>query len=464
MMNAPLRLGPILSFAIFLAVSYAVATGWTLDLHNADSLIPIFVSLEYWTPFFWGQDRFGMLLPLLAWPIDNSFWNLVAQNALGVFLLLAGAYTVASRCDVHSRVLATLGLLALLLAWPTNAAALQILTTNQSYAPALGLYGIALAATRRQSVTARAAAVLAMILATWTNAGTGLLALAVSTVAIFMPHLRAEAVPLLIGTGLSLSVHLVLQIVAPGTRLDISHITIVGLGDASNAIVTFWSDAYQSFFGPAIWIAVGGALVVVWLERKQQIAREAVVTSLAGALCYGFGMALFFGAESRHATPILPLLLATVIIGLLRHVALRPSFGLILAALLTALVVAQTGVDWPQYGRRRLIDRLAQRHAAELYEAGVSVVTGDYWSAWPYTFAVNMLHERISGTRPVLTVALRGDDLYVRRRSEIVAGTKVAVVPRSDYRYWAVRGPNVTLSVVRSTSDYEVAKVIEQAK
>ena len=78
----------LLGTLTFGVLSFAVALGWTLDLHNADSLIPTLVSLDYWLPFFWGQDRFGMLLPLVAAPVHDSFWNLVVQNALGVFLLL----------------------------------------------------------------------------------------------------------------------------------------------------------------------------------------------------------------------------------------------------------------------------------------------------------------------------------------------------------------------------------------
>ena len=39
---------------------------------GADSFIPILVSLQRWTPFFWGQDRFGMLVPLLATPLKTS--------------------------------------------------------------------------------------------------------------------------------------------------------------------------------------------------------------------------------------------------------------------------------------------------------------------------------------------------------------------------------------------------------
>ena len=88
----------LLGTLTFGVLSFAVALGWTLDLHNADSLIPTLVSLDYWLPFYWGQDRFGMLLPLVAAPVHDSFWNLVVQNALGVFLLFAGVYVAAVRC------------------------------------------------------------------------------------------------------------------------------------------------------------------------------------------------------------------------------------------------------------------------------------------------------------------------------------------------------------------------------
>ncbi len=460
-LSARLRLP--LTLALFVTISYAVATGRALDLHNADSLIPIFVSLEHWTPFYWGQDRFGMLLPLLALPIKSSFWNLVAQNTLGVLLLLIGAYVVAIRSDVRAPALATLVLLASLLAWPLNTA-LYVLTTNQSYAPALGLYAIAFSLMQGQSSAGRAAGVVAMILGAWTNAGTGLLMLAVTSAAVFMPRLRAQAFSMMIGTIASLGVHYVLQTVAPGTRIDMSHLTIVSASGAGAAVAAFWSEAYQIFLGPAVWIVASVVLFVLFLERRNQVAREAVAASLAGAMLYGFVMALFFGAEGRHATPVLPLLLLTAIIGLSRRIMLPSNVHSLVLLLLTVAVLYQSEMDWPQYGRRRLIDRLAQGHGADLFEAGVTVVTGDYWSAWPYTFALNMLHERVSGTRPVLTVAPRCDDLYARRRSQIVEGTRVVVVPRSDYRYWAVRGPNVRLVVVRAIPDYEIAQVVEQSK
>src|SRR4051812_27030057 len=53
-------------------------------LQHGDSLLPVLVSLQRWTPFFWEQDRYGMLIPLLARPVTNPLGNLLVQGFLNV--------------------------------------------------------------------------------------------------------------------------------------------------------------------------------------------------------------------------------------------------------------------------------------------------------------------------------------------------------------------------------------------
>src|SRR5437762_10011290 len=60
--------------------------------HNSDSLIPMLVSLQKWTPFFWEQDRIGMLVPLLTLPLREPLWNLIAQEAIYVSTTLAAMF------------------------------------------------------------------------------------------------------------------------------------------------------------------------------------------------------------------------------------------------------------------------------------------------------------------------------------------------------------------------------------
>ncbi len=60
-------------------------------LEHADSIVPVLVSLQRWTPFYWDQERYGMLVPLLALPVRDPLWNLFLQRGL---LVLAGLAAV----------------------------------------------------------------------------------------------------------------------------------------------------------------------------------------------------------------------------------------------------------------------------------------------------------------------------------------------------------------------------------
>lgn len=63
--------------------------------HQGDSLLPILESLQYWTPFFWWQDRIGMLVPLLATPFRHPLVNLLVQDAIYVFCGLGAIFLLA---------------------------------------------------------------------------------------------------------------------------------------------------------------------------------------------------------------------------------------------------------------------------------------------------------------------------------------------------------------------------------
>jgi hypothetical protein len=63
--------------------------------HNSDSLIPVLMSLDRWTPFYWEQNRFGMLVPLLALPFQDPFTNLLVQVALRLFALVLSFFLLA---------------------------------------------------------------------------------------------------------------------------------------------------------------------------------------------------------------------------------------------------------------------------------------------------------------------------------------------------------------------------------
>ncbi len=78
-----------------MVVGWVVSLGALHKFHCSDTLVPILVSLQKWTPFFWEQDRIGMLVPLLTLPLRHPLLNLLAQGAIYVSTVLAAIYLLA---------------------------------------------------------------------------------------------------------------------------------------------------------------------------------------------------------------------------------------------------------------------------------------------------------------------------------------------------------------------------------
>jgi hypothetical protein len=62
---------------------------------HADSIVPILVSLQRWTFYYWEQDRVGMLVPLLALPFHNPFANLLVEGWVSISCGLAAFFLLA---------------------------------------------------------------------------------------------------------------------------------------------------------------------------------------------------------------------------------------------------------------------------------------------------------------------------------------------------------------------------------
>jgi len=82
------------------ALTAAVVAVW-MDLspihryHTSDSLIPVLSSLYHWTPFFWQQNRYGSLIPLLSLPLESPFSNLLFQVGLRLFAIASTFFLLA---------------------------------------------------------------------------------------------------------------------------------------------------------------------------------------------------------------------------------------------------------------------------------------------------------------------------------------------------------------------------------
>jgi hypothetical protein len=168
---------PYLALSALLALLVDFGAGYHA-FHNSDSLVPVMVSLCRWTPFYWGGNRVGMLLPALALPFDHPLDNLLAQSGMTLFAAVAMMFLLARFALGRAGwPLAGCAGAALLLLVPTKLR-FYLLTFQQMHYPvglALGLGSLLLLerdAPRRPTRWHLAGALVLMALALWVNIGT----------------------------------------------------------------------------------------------------------------------------------------------------------------------------------------------------------------------------------------------------------------------------------------------------
>ena len=82
--ESPIR--PLLIAVLFSPI--VVLLFHALERQQADNLLPAFFSTDHLTWFYWTQARFGNVLPVIAFPIQDIRWNLIVQVLLRVSSML----------------------------------------------------------------------------------------------------------------------------------------------------------------------------------------------------------------------------------------------------------------------------------------------------------------------------------------------------------------------------------------
>ncbi|HZN92183.1 MAG TPA: hypothetical protein VFB81_05740, partial [Myxococcales bacterium] len=77
------------------AAAIWIDLGHVHRMEDSDTLMPVMISLQKWTPFYWEQDRFGTLLPLIAMPVRDPLANLLVQRGAFFFLGLCSFLALA---------------------------------------------------------------------------------------------------------------------------------------------------------------------------------------------------------------------------------------------------------------------------------------------------------------------------------------------------------------------------------
>jgi hypothetical protein len=455
---------------VLIFVAYAIVVGRSTRHQNADSLIPIFVSLESWSLFYWGQDRFGMLTPLLALPVRDSFINLLFQNFLTVGFLLSGMIAACRRLNVPHAPLCGVVFAVLLLALEQHLIVLLLLTTNQSYGPALGCFGLAMYFFGRSSKLSLLAALTLSLIGAWANGGVAIFMTIFGAALLFVPEARRFAIPLLTCALLSVVGHQALQPLAPERQ----HVfNIPAVTDMPRLVWTFWTSAYGMLGHRGVLGTVGlwGLAIAAAVARREgrwQLVCACLGALVAAAFVYGGVMAIFLGGMDRHFMAAFPIFVAAPIIIVVINVppiaewvpaSMRPATRYLTLPLVLACLLAQTGLRWPDTVRRELIANLGMGRHTPFYANRVAVVTGNYWEVWPIVFAMNLVHERQTGLRPVLPVVFRSAPLQSRLGSVLPPGARVAIIPPGELGSWTAPGLP-PLRVDATYDGYALATVI----
>lgn len=444
---------PFLALAAGAAVLIDLSSVHTL--HDADSVMPVMVSVHHWTPYYWQQNRFGMLIALLAVPFEHPFTNLLVQNALTIWCGLAAVY-LAARYLYRGPAWAAVGSAAVvaLLTVSTLKFKWMYLTTFNVFSTSLFL-GLAALLTAGRAETGWpsplrwAAAVLLAVLAAWTNSAIGVL-LAPAVVAVGLarwltepvppatgrfvlnPHVRKTAVDLALA-GVMLAFAIVVPRYAPyrTTWFSLPPRDTWGqlLGDVATG---FWVEG-----GMTAWAVLAGVLAVAALggmaaRRTRPDAVRAVLLAVGMAVAaVGFAllMGILFKGRWRYAVPAV-VLAHVALMGAALHAPLlalpaarRWAVGGVLAVAVL-IAAAAGGVRSPARVRADLEAMWGADTDAAL-AARATHVTGDYWRVWPVAFTADCRRADGGGPR-VWAVSHRSLPTADRWRAVPPADVRVA--------------------------------------
>jgi len=403
----------------------AVSLSWVQSRHDADTYLHALVSLDRYQPFYWGDNRFGMLIAALAIPVRDYAANLMFQTGLytaalaGVAILFQTCFFQVDGGWSRGAAAACLSLAALLAVFRPEYYAPSVLFLGHPYAVSLLLVlaGVAIAyRSPLKPVLRWSLALLFLLLGFWVNASHA----AVATVLFVSLPQGSNAARI-------------------SWRERFLGLACVGAAAAS---VLLFARQYPSLktvalAGPSLWLdtasrmsanvtsyfihpwVFGGLLLLgaaaLAARRERWIRQETVAFVLAAAAtAAGMSSLEWLRASDFHPrywlSPIL--ILAFTACGLLMPLALRgleratgsSSFAHSICGLILAAAVVQA-FGLPSYSKAK--DQMLSR-ALELerglQELECTHIVGDYWSGWAAVFRRRALEGRKSNGPWALTL------------------------------------------------------------
>lgn len=386
-----------------------ISLGSLQHFQTADSIVPILVSLQHWTPYYWEANRYGMLVPLLAKPFRDPLGNLIVQTALSTFAALAASFLLLRYFFPNSRVwsaAAALQNIWLFLLVPK--AILFDWLVGQCYGVslALGLAGLILFDKRRWLI-----GLLLIVLAHWVNFAVFLLLIPLMATRAWM--VRSKKTLLLSGSCITVGA------IAGFVLMQTARFRTA---DPALNPIRMWTTGWLGLAHQALAMVVPHPALLLWMiipavvglsiavsDRRRRKAWLLVPAALVvTALLYWLlaGTLLWVTENAYVARYVYPsLFLASLALALLSvaplESALNSSGGLAVASVFVMLLVAGASSGRPSAALvRRDLDQRFGAIASDVVASKAHLVTGDYWVVWPTVFVANMKlrenHERRS--------------------------------------------------------------------
>ena len=411
-----------------------IATGDALSAGNADNLIPALMSLQRWTPFFWGNSaRVGSLVPALAMPIQGPVANWVAQCTLTAFAGLA-CFALIPRYVLGGDTWKTTGPIAACL-WLLSVSRHVLagwLIPGQPYGVgiALGLAALLVgeAGERRRDGGGvlgggayrwqwRCAGALLLVLAFWVHSGLGIVLLplwaARRLLVLFLERDDegadpwAWAAPMLVG---ALQASWLVYYAASDT--EPRYLGHVALRAIPGAISTALSSSLLEV--GIVWVLVLAAVVVgtlqvpaILMDSPRPILAPLTLAGASLASAVPVVLNAWVDANQHSARYYMgSMVVATcAVAAMIPALEARWKVGFALALPLLALL---------RFGGGTIVSVRTQLAAMAPFAAqadgmGCTALSGDYWSIWPEVLGVLEARHQRGETLPVYGLTDRGE-------------------------------------------------------
>ncbi len=378
---------------------------------NADSFLLVLISLQKLTVFYWGQDRLGMLVPLVSSVIRHPLANLLVQSWMTTSAALLSPFLAARYLLEDWRdwfpVGAAANVLLLLLATPEVQFDWFV---NQPYGVAFALGCGGLLVLERRGVMSLAAAAICIVAAHWVNVSIFFL-LALLVPAGGQRHGAKVLAPTMLAIGVLLGVLMSSAADAPHTTsatMPLSQWPAGWLELTRKAVTVFGS---QPRLIATLVLSLAGAAAAAVTRGSRRTLRISA-SCLAIAIVYGLIVGTFEWVRlnlfyPRYVFPSLMFMGLAVATTLLApfHRYPRVKAG-VCGLMLVAVTMVTAGMPSLQAIEHDFDERFGRMSEA-VVQRGARLIGGEYWTVWPAVFHANLTLARHGSSDMVYGLAYR---------------------------------------------------------